>query len=302
MSKLPLFTIIIPTYNRASAVTRAIDSVLQQTFSDFELIIIDDGSTDDTKEKITAIADPRLRYIYQKNQERSAARNHGIRLAKGEYITFLDSDDEALPNWLATFAKIVKTPKIGVACVGYTEIRQKNGQMQNKDYFPENLGPIFENQVCLFWPAGTFAIHRRWFDIVGDYIVGMSFAENTELAIRLVSACLKDDWQVVSVNEPMITYYKEDHSGASSPKQSKVVFKSIMYILNHHPHQLKKSPRVHGYYWAMAGVNAARLGQYATAKTCFLSAIKSDSRNVKHYCRFLLSMFPPIAKKFWGWS
>jgi len=97
---MPFFSIIIPTYNRAHTIRRPIDSILAQTFTDWELIIVDDGSTDNTKEIIDGYNDQRIRYVWQENQERSEARNHGISLAKGEWICFQDSDDEYLPEHL----------------------------------------------------------------------------------------------------------------------------------------------------------------------------------------------------------
>lgn len=96
----PFFSIIIPTYNRANRISKAIDSVLSQTYSDFELIIVDDGSTDNTKEVVSSYKDERIVYIYQENAERSAARNNGINHTKGEFICFLDSDDYYLDNHL----------------------------------------------------------------------------------------------------------------------------------------------------------------------------------------------------------
>lgn len=95
-----LYSIIIPTYNRAGFLNRPISSVLNQTYTNWELIIIDDGSTDNTKNIVDRYSDPRIHYIYQDNQERSAARNNGIIKAKGEYICFLDSDDYYLENHL----------------------------------------------------------------------------------------------------------------------------------------------------------------------------------------------------------
>jgi glycosyltransferase involved in cell wall biosynthesis len=91
--KSPFFSIILPTYNRASFISKAIESVIDQLYNKWELIILDDGSTDNTKEIVLSFNDDRIRYIYQENKERSAARNNGIRNAKGEYICFLDSDD-----------------------------------------------------------------------------------------------------------------------------------------------------------------------------------------------------------------
>ena len=96
----PLFSVIIPTYNRAYLISKTIDSVLAQTFTDFEVIIVDDGSTDNTHDVVSSYSDERIKYILQKNSERAAARNNGIHKAKGLYVTFLDSDDLFMQNHL----------------------------------------------------------------------------------------------------------------------------------------------------------------------------------------------------------
>lgn len=101
--KTPTFSIILPTYNRRSLLPRAVKSVLVQEFTNWELIIIDDGSTDDTKEYVSGILNDKIHYHYQENKGRSAARNEGIEKALGEYVCFLDSDDELLPSYLSFF-------------------------------------------------------------------------------------------------------------------------------------------------------------------------------------------------------
>ena len=98
----PFFTIIIPSYNRAEILPKTIQSVIKQTYNNWELIIVDDGSTDNTKETVKNIADPRIKYIYQENSERSVARNNGIKNASGRWICFLDSDDAYKENHLNT--------------------------------------------------------------------------------------------------------------------------------------------------------------------------------------------------------
>lgn len=96
-----MVSIIIPTYNSQNSICRAIDSCLNQTYKDIEIIVIDDGSTDNTKEILQKYSDePRLKYIYQENQERSVARNNGLNIAKGDLIQFLDSDDVIHTNKL----------------------------------------------------------------------------------------------------------------------------------------------------------------------------------------------------------
>src|SRR5688572_13418292 len=98
----PFFSVIIPTYNRAKHLVNALNSVLQQELLDFEVIIVDDGSTDDTKLIVTEIANrnSRIKYFYKENEERSIARNYGIMHAIGKYVGFLDSDDILYPNHL----------------------------------------------------------------------------------------------------------------------------------------------------------------------------------------------------------
>ena len=106
---MTFFSIILPTYNRANFLARAVESVQNQIFEDWELIIVDDGSTDNTVEVINNYqSDLRIKYIYQENAERSAARNNGIKNAKGQYICFLDSDDEYKINHLFDLFNFMK--------------------------------------------------------------------------------------------------------------------------------------------------------------------------------------------------
>jgi glycosyltransferase involved in cell wall biosynthesis len=105
MDNTPFFSIIIPTYNRAHLIRRPIDSVIAQTYTNWELIIVDDGSTDDTKAIVESYHDDRIRYIWQENQKESIARNLGILISKGTWICFQDSDDEYLSNHLEVLYK-----------------------------------------------------------------------------------------------------------------------------------------------------------------------------------------------------
>jgi len=107
--KNPAVSVIIPTYNRADFLCSAIQSVLDQTFRDFELIVVDDGSRDNTREAVEGFTDPRIRYVYQENKGISGARNTGIRNANATYIAFLDSDDLWLPQLLEVEIPILNT-------------------------------------------------------------------------------------------------------------------------------------------------------------------------------------------------
>jgi len=102
------FSVIMPTYNRANLIGKAIESVINQKYENWELLIIDDGSEDKTKQVVEKFVDKRIKYIYQENQERSAARNNGITHSIGEFICFLDSDDYYLPEFLTEFEKAIR--------------------------------------------------------------------------------------------------------------------------------------------------------------------------------------------------
>src|SRR5437867_9331299 len=103
---MPLFSVIIPTFNRAAFVVEAVESVLRQTCRDFELIVVDDGSTDHTR-KVLAPYASRLRYLHQENKGVSSARNSGVHATTGPWIAFLDSDDRWADDYLATQARSI---------------------------------------------------------------------------------------------------------------------------------------------------------------------------------------------------
>lgn len=110
MNANPFFSIIIPTYNRAHTIRRTVNSCLLQEFADFEVIIVDDGSTDNTREIIQDLQyDNRVKYFKIENSERAVARNHGISMARGEYLTFLDSDDLLYPDFLTNANAVIAT-------------------------------------------------------------------------------------------------------------------------------------------------------------------------------------------------
>jgi glycosyltransferase involved in cell wall biosynthesis len=152
---MPFFSIILPTFNRAKLVGRAIESVLQQTFADWELIIIDDGSRDNTFEVVRPfiLNDERLRYHYARNRGLAMARNTGIQMSQGTYVTFLDSDDEYSPEHLAFRAEYLHAhPEVellhgGVEVIGPEMVADKHD--------PSKLIPISECVV-----GGTFVIRR----------------------------------------------------------------------------------------------------------------------------------------------
>ncbi len=181
--KSPFFSIIIPTYNRAHLISKSVDSVIEQTFYDWELIIVDDGSTDNTKALVDNYCniDNRIRYIYQENAERSAARNNGINNAKGEYVCFLDSDDYYLPNHLLNLSKHISSDET-IYYVGL--VIEKDGKLTNRDETPV-IGPNQFDQLCIATiHSQQVCIPSR---VAKDYLfnVKIRIGEDLELWLRI---------------------------------------------------------------------------------------------------------------------
>lgn len=175
MSNKPvLFSIIIPTYNRGSFIENTIRSVQRQLNQHWQLIVVNDGSTDDTELKVTAIADDRITYVLIPNSERGAARNTGISRATGDYICFLDSDDQLLPHHLAEAQDFINMhPDAKIFHMGY-EIKDAKGMVL---YSSKNLPPVLNNQLKhnnIISPNGIF--------IGADVARHNLFIENRELA------------------------------------------------------------------------------------------------------------------------
>lgn len=119
----PSISVVIPLYNKAAYITEAIQSVLSQTLPALEVVVVDDGSTDDGPDRVRALAHPRVRLVSQANGGVSAARNHGITLATGDLVAFLDADDLHHPDYLASVALLSQRyPQAGVYCTGYSRV------------------------------------------------------------------------------------------------------------------------------------------------------------------------------------
>jgi len=138
-SKAVLFSIIVPTYNREAFIGKTIASILAQTHQLFEIIIVDDGSKDQTEAVVKAFHDPRIHYYLKENGERGAARNYGIARAKGDYITFIDSDDVLYPNHFEEALKVIETGKhTDVFHLAY-EYRDTEGKLLSTKTHTANL-------------------------------------------------------------------------------------------------------------------------------------------------------------------
>jgi glycosyltransferase involved in cell wall biosynthesis len=183
--KKNFISIVIPTYNRASFLKEAIDSVLSQTYRDFELIVVDDGSTDDTP-KLLLPYGKKIKVITKANKGPSAARNRGIKAAKGDWMAFLDSDDIWKPDKLEKQVQFIKdNPEIKICQT--EEIWIRNGKRVNPRKKHEmHSGWIYEQclPLCIVSPSSV-VIHRDVFEKVGLFDETMLACEDYDLWLRI---------------------------------------------------------------------------------------------------------------------
>lgn len=182
-------SIVIPLYNKAAYIKRALASVYAQTFTDYEVVIVDDGSTDDGPELVRRESDPRVRLLAQPNGGVSAARNTGIAAARGELVAFLDADDAWEPHYLATIMALRKRfPQAGVFGTAYT-VEGTDGALTTPA-FPgaptdPNGGIMPRFLYTSYLWTSALAVRRTAFDEVGTFTLGVRRGQDLDMWVRL---------------------------------------------------------------------------------------------------------------------
>ena len=195
-------SVIIPTYNREHTLNRAIDSVLSQTLQPFECIVIDDGSTDETR-KLLEEDYPMVQYLYQENRGVSSARNKGIQHSCGDWIALLDSDDEWMPNKLESQSRMISDSGSN-HLIHTNEIWIRKGMRVNQMKKHEKYGGwIFEKclDICKISPSSSM-ISKKTFDDIGLFDESLKVCEDYDMWLRISSK-----YKVSYLDEPLIVKY-----------------------------------------------------------------------------------------------
>ncbi len=226
---MPTVSVVIPTYNRADFILDAIESVFLQTFSDYEIIVIDDGSVDATSEVLQPlIADDKIRYVFQENQGVSAARNHGIRLSKGKYIAFLDSDDLWHPNKLEALVDVLDVnPSIALVQHSFHRVTEDGSSLGYRDTsrFSGQVYPAMLLDWSVLIPPSCVMLRAEIFAEVGAFDESMHWGEDIDL------------WRRVAQHHPIaaipeaLTTMRVHADNASSAKIQLETVRSFEYYL-----------------------------------------------------------------------
>lgn len=183
-----MFSVVIPLYNKELSIANTIQSVLDQTYQDFEIVVVNDGSTDRSAEIVEQINDPRIRLVHQKNQGVSAARNTGIKEAKREWIAFLDGDDLWTENHLEEASKMIgKYPNQYLYATSYKYSTGRvivNEEAPSYIYMVDNFFLDFINTKQIIW-TGTIIAYREAFNRAGFFDPELALGEDLDMWVRI---------------------------------------------------------------------------------------------------------------------
>lgn len=245
MKSDPLVSVVIPTYNRAGIISRTIDNVFQQTYRNLELIIVDDGSTDDTPAKLRQFGE-RIRLIAQANAGPIVARNRGAAAARGEIIAFQDSDDSWRPTKLARQVALLHKYDSAPCCLCNTLMGVVDGKEltsfddslihpQHGEGLWYNVSEVLATRFVLF--NQTVAIRREVFEKLGGFREDLRYLEDYDLPLRL---SLEGPWAFI--RDPLVVYGENSpHSFSQQALREPVVlrecavkiFESMLTMVNH---------------------------------------------------------------------
>jgi len=300
MTSSPAVSVIIPTYNRAHLLPRAIRSVLAQTFQDFEVIVVDDGSTDDTEAVVRSFPDPRIIYLrHDMNRGGSAARNTGIRAARGEYIAFLDSDDEWLREKLERQLEVFQTSELsdlGVVTCGV--VRVQNGARSVR--LPQARGRVFDvllRRRAGVWLTSALMVKHTPDRPVNLFDESLQAGQDWDYLLRLVRR-----YQLDFARDVLVRTYRAHGGQQISEPANKLPAR--LRILEKFREELEARPETLSHHHFSLATLYYLLGDRRNLRDQLLQAVKARPWNAKLWCFLLFSLmgFGPFKWFYESWA
>lgn len=282
----PKFTIITPTFNREDLVQTTIKSIINQTFTDWELLVVDDGSTDNTEKIIQPfLKDERIKYIRKTNSGQADSLNKGSTHATGQFLTFLDSDDEAYPNWLEVVNNNIKEDTSVVSVAAMRKLIDGKMIYENIDTFNFSGEKVKIKVTC-----GSLFLKRHIFTDIGGYDPEMKSNIQTDLCYRLLAYLKKTNGKIEAVNEYLIqinihdgprirTNWEKRRDGTKHFLQ-----KNYQYILENSPQDIASS-------YAVIAFASYKLKQRKESLEYLFKAIKCKPFKPTNYLRIIRYAF-----------
>lgn len=277
-----LISIITPTYNRELLVQETIHSILAQSMTEWELIVVDDGSADNTREVMKQFTgDPRIHYYEKDHTGQADTLNFGVQRAGGTFITFLDSDDQAYPHWLEVVAGKIND-RTGVVC---TAAKQK---LLDGTLVGDNLKNcrLLNKTWRLKFTCGSFFIRKTLFAQVGGYDIALKCNIQTDLGYRLIK--LLNDWQmeVVSIEDQLVQLNL--HTGERiRTNWNRVIDGGIQFIEKHYSFIRQSDPAEISNIYSSIAYACYKVKRRMQSAGFLLKAIRHNPARLINYLRFI---------------
>ena len=286
---MPAVSIIIPTYNRADLISKSINSVLNQTFKDFEIVIVDDGSTDDTENIIEGFNDSRIKYIKnEKNIGAAAARNIGIKAARGKYIAFQDSDDEWLPEKLEKQVKVLITcQENNVVYTGFWRIKDNKKIYVPLSRVKQKEGSIYKELLKgNFISTQTILLKKECFEKAGMFDENLPRFQDWDLVLRLAKY-----YNFKFIDEPLALCY---FTSKSISTDSNALLKAFKIIKEKHFKDLNNKLLAKHYF--RIGNSLCLDKKFRLGRSYFVKSVRLDLLNFS----LMAFLFSFLGQKYYG--
>ncbi len=290
---MPKVSVIIPAYNCASRIPRTINAVLSQSFGDWELIIIDDGSSDNTREVVNTFVkkDSRIKYFYQENSGGPARpKNLGLRKSQGEFIAFLDHDDEWVSEKLEKQLTYFNNKEnIGLVASNALIVNEVDGSTLEHT-MPKNVLPIVTllERNLIFCSSGVI-VKRKVFEKVGFFDENFKLGDDWDMWLR-ISIYFDFDF----VYEPLYKFYR--HTGTvTSNLRSASKIRDYDYGLKKHLRLYRKYPKQYAYRLLTMGRICYIAGERKKGRALFMRAMLANPFEIRAYVNFFFAVLGPKA-------
>jgi glycosyltransferase involved in cell wall biosynthesis len=304
---MPAVTVICPTYNAAAFIEPTIQSVLHQTYRDFEFIVVDDGSTDHTKQVIEKYAN-KIRYVYKENGGQSSSRNAGIRIAQGKYIALIDHDDLWLPNKLELqvqeIAKSDSTGLVTCSCTGFRDGKDTGTHTPRINSL--NRKQLIKRLLLgnVIGSCSTILVRAECFQKLGFFDESLRMAEDWDLYLRIAQS-----YDIRCVEQPLVRYrwHNRNYSNASAEinLSNELTVLGKMFKQPRFKHKRLLRARAFGHSYFCAAWMFCEAGQIRPGRECFWRALSEDPTCIRtrRFWSLLITLFyrfrvtsKPVAK------
>lgn len=295
-----MISVVIPLYNKEQSIASTLQTVLKQIYQDFEIVIVNDGSTDHSVEEVTKVLDPRIRLIHQSNAGVSAARNRGIKEARGEFVAFLDADDVWKPDYLKTQYKLTqKYPECSVFASDY-EFKDTHGKVTSTIIRKLSfkgvdgiLSNYFEVASCSHPPLWTSAVmvKKSVIQSIGGFPIGIKSGEDlltwARLACKYSIAYTKISQAIYNLGEG----YNKKNLPPRRQDKGDPVGKSLVELYKKYPKTRKMKAYISHWHKMRASV-AIRYDERIETIYEVLQSLRYNIRNTKVMPFLILALLP----------